>query len=65
MVNRGPEAAIEVVRRRSGRWFDPELVRGADLGQRRVAVDGLDQETSIYQALDPGTGRAPHAGNEI
>src|ERR1700733_710698 len=29
MVNRGPGAAIEVVEKRSGRWFDPDLVRAA------------------------------------
>ncbi|MEO7145682.1 MAG: HD domain-containing phosphohydrolase, partial [Bryobacteraceae bacterium] len=30
-VNRGANAAIDVVRERSGRWFDPELVRAAVL----------------------------------
>jgi putative nucleotidyltransferase with HDIG domain len=28
-AERGPAAAIEVARRRSGRWFDPELVKAA------------------------------------
>ena len=29
LVNRGRDAAIEVAHKRSGRWFDPELVRAA------------------------------------
>src|SRR5580658_7324731 len=52
MVNRGKEAAIEVARKRSGRWFDPELVRvAASLAKRELLWDGLDQEQSIEHAL--------------
>src|SRR5271155_4757958 len=29
LVNRGKAAAIEIAKKRSGRWFDPELVRAA------------------------------------
>ncbi len=28
-INRGPQAALEAVRKRSGRWFDPDLVKAA------------------------------------
>ncbi|HEX4021962.1 MAG TPA: HD domain-containing phosphohydrolase [Acidobacteriaceae bacterium] len=38
----GPEAAIAVARKRSGRWFDPELVRVA----RTLAKDG-----SLWQGI--------------
>ena len=50
-VNRGPEAAIEVVRTRSGRWFDPELVRVAESLANQGLWDGLDQEHPISHAL--------------
>jgi HD-GYP domain-containing protein (c-di-GMP phosphodiesterase class II) len=30
LANRGKDAAITVARKRSGRWFDPELVRAAE-----------------------------------
>jgi putative nucleotidyltransferase with HDIG domain len=54
-VNRGPEAAIQVARRRSKRWFDPNLVRAAeslakngqlwlDLGNDRAVEDVLRLE---------------------
>ena len=29
-VNRGTEAAVDVARQRSGRWFDPDLVKAAE-----------------------------------
>src|ERR1700689_865090 len=45
LVNRGEHAAIEVARKRSGRWFDPELVRIAEsLARRDLLWDGLDRE---------------------
>ncbi len=52
LVNRGAAAAIEVAGNRSGRWFDPELVRAA----RSLAKDGalwtdLDREQVIDKAL--------------
>src|SRR5580698_6656507 len=50
LVNRGPEAALAVVKKRSGRWFDPELVRAAaSLAKRDLLWDGLDQEQTIDQ----------------
>jgi putative nucleotidyltransferase with HDIG domain len=52
LVNRGAEAAIEVVRRRSGKWFDPELVRvAACLAESGRLWEGLDREQAIEQAL--------------
>jgi putative nucleotidyltransferase with HDIG domain len=52
LVNRGPDAAMEVTRARSGRWFDPELVRAAaSLAQRDALWTDLDQEHAIDQAL--------------
>jgi putative nucleotidyltransferase with HDIG domain len=52
LVNRGKEAALEVAHRRSGRWFDPELVRvAASLARRDWLWDGLDQGQAIDQAL--------------
>ena len=41
----GPDAAIRVARRRSGCWFDPELVRAA------VALDKCSQ---LWEGLDGG-----------
>jgi putative nucleotidyltransferase with HDIG domain len=52
LVNRGKEAAIDVARRRSGRWFDPELVRvAASLAKRELLWSDLDQEQAIDHAL--------------
>lgn len=51
---RGAEAALEVVRRRSSRWFDPDLVRAAlSLAkQNRLWVD-LDRANSDVMDLEP------------
>jgi len=35
---RGTEQAMQVLRERSGRWFDPEMVRAADALERRGAL---------------------------
>jgi len=52
LVNRGEDAAIEVARRRSGSWFDPELVRAAtSLADRDQLWEGLDRDQAIDQAL--------------
>jgi putative nucleotidyltransferase with HDIG domain len=52
LVNRGKDAALELARRRSGSWFDPELVRAAQsLADRERLWEGLDQEQAIDQAL--------------
>ena len=42
LVNRGAEAAIEVARQRSGRWFDPDLVK---------AVDSLHHSNALFADL--------------
>ena len=42
-VNRGREEAIEVARKRSGRWFDPDLVR---------AVESLAKEGLLWADID-------------
>ena len=43
LVNRGPEAALDVARQRSGRWFDPELVQ---------AVESLALMGRLWRDLD-------------
>jgi putative nucleotidyltransferase with HDIG domain len=51
-ANRGEAAAVEVMRKRSGRWFDPELVRAAEsLAGQGLLWIGLDKEQPIQQAL--------------
>jgi putative nucleotidyltransferase with HDIG domain len=52
LVDRGKERSIEVARKRSGSWFDPNLVRAsASLAKRDLLWSGLDQEQAIDQAL--------------
>jgi HD-GYP domain-containing protein (c-di-GMP phosphodiesterase class II) len=52
LVNQGEAAAIGVARKRSGRWFDPELVRAAaSMARRGLLWAGLDHEQAIDQAL--------------
>jgi len=49
---RGPAAAIDAVRRRSGRWFDPELVKAAaSLSTNGALWTGLDGRDVIQTAL--------------
>jgi putative nucleotidyltransferase with HDIG domain len=51
LVNRGESAAMEVARKRSGRWFDPELVRAAaSLAKRGKLWEGLEQEHADHDA---------------
>jgi putative nucleotidyltransferase with HDIG domain len=51
LVNRGADAAIEVARKRSGRWFDPELVRAAESLSKEGLWTDLDQEQPIQYVL--------------
>jgi putative nucleotidyltransferase with HDIG domain len=54
--NRGPAAAIEAVKRRSARWFDPDLVKAAiSLYNRGELWSGLkgDDLLSKVVALEP------------
>jgi len=56
LTARGPAAAIEAVRRRSGRWFDPELVKAAvSLANTGALWTGLDSKDLISKvvALEP------------
>ena len=55
-TSRGPAAAIEAVRRRSGRWFDPDLVKAAvSLSNTGALWSGLDKEDLVDKvvALEP------------
>ena len=56
LTARGPAAAIEAARKRSGRWFDPELVKAAvSLSNTGALWSGLDSEDLINKvvALEP------------
>jgi putative nucleotidyltransferase with HDIG domain len=56
LTAQGPAASIEAVRRRSGRWFDPELVKAAvSLSNTGALWSGLDSEDLINKvvALEP------------
>ncbi len=49
---RGPAAAIETARRRSGRWFDPELVNAAaSLASRGALWTGIESKDLVQQVL--------------
>jgi putative nucleotidyltransferase with HDIG domain len=55
-TERGSKAALEAVRKRSGRWFDPELVKAAvSLGQSGVLWQGLQDQEIIQNvaSLEP------------
>lgn len=52
----GPEAALKIARKRSGGWFDPELVRTAcSLAARGNLWDGQEAEDALAQvvAMEP------------
>jgi putative nucleotidyltransferase with HDIG domain len=52
LVSRGPEAAIDVARRRRGKWFDPDLVKAAEsLAKSGALWTGLDKAEAIEDAL--------------
>jgi HD-GYP domain-containing protein (c-di-GMP phosphodiesterase class II) len=44
----GPAAAMEVIRERSGTWFDPEVVR---------ATEPLEKDAALWKHLKDGTAR--------
>jgi putative nucleotidyltransferase with HDIG domain len=53
----GPQQSLEVVRRRSGRWFDPAVVKAAcSLAKRQRLFNGLEAENSLplVLSLEPG-----------
>src|ERR1700722_6906809 len=52
----GPEAAVEAVQKRSGRWFDPDLVKAAvSLANSGELWKGLNEEGLVQKvaALEP------------
>ena len=52
----GPEAAVQAARKRSGRWFDPDLVKAAaSLANSGALWTGLDDENLVRKvtALEP------------
>lgn len=56
LVHRGPETALDVARKRSGRWFDPDLVKAAEsLAKTELLFHGLDSEHILNDviALEP------------
>ncbi len=51
-ANRGPAAALEVARRRSKRWFDPNLVRAAEsLARSGLLWLDLDTDCAVEDVL--------------
>ncbi len=55
-ASRGANTAVDVVRQRSRRWFDPDLVRAAEsLNRRSVLWDGArgDEAFSLALSLEP------------
>ncbi|HEY4360780.1 MAG TPA: HD domain-containing phosphohydrolase [Bryobacteraceae bacterium] len=53
LAHRSKEEAMEVARKRSGRWFDPDLVRAAEsLAARGELWTGLDQQHAIAEVLE-------------
>lgn len=68
LVNRGPQAAIDVAAQRAGRWFDPELVRAAQsLAKDESLWADLDREQVIDKALylEPEHTRLPATDETI
>ena len=61
-TERGPAAAIDVARRRSGRWFDPALVNAAVcMSKNGTLWSGLDHPDLLHKviALEPEQRRIP------
>ena len=57
----GPDAAVEIAQRRSGRWFDPELVKAAVFQSNSGMLwNGLDSEDLLHKVglLEPEFRRA-------
>jgi putative nucleotidyltransferase with HDIG domain len=51
-ASRGPEAAMEAAEARSGRWFDPELVKAAiSLGKQGHLWNNLESEELITEVM--------------
>jgi putative nucleotidyltransferase with HDIG domain len=68
LIHRGAGAAVEVVQDRSGRWFDPELVKAAAaLAKTGQLWAGLDSDEVAAQAvaLEPEERSIPAAEDRI
>jgi HD-GYP domain-containing protein (c-di-GMP phosphodiesterase class II) len=55
-TSRGPQAALEAAQKRSGRWFDPDLVKAAmSLANSGALWQGLDDQNLVRQvaSLEP------------
>jgi putative nucleotidyltransferase with HDIG domain len=68
LVNRGPEVAIQVARKRSGRWFDPDLVKAAEsLAHSGALWTALEASNAIEHALalEPEERRMPASDETI
>jgi putative nucleotidyltransferase with HDIG domain len=49
----GPQAALDAARKRSGRWFDPDLVRGAaSLARSGILWNGLESENLLQMVAN-------------
>jgi putative nucleotidyltransferase with HDIG domain len=60
MTAHGPEAAMDAARQRSGRWFDPDLVKAVEsLCTRGMLWNGLDSQDVLQgvSAFEPETRR--------
>jgi putative nucleotidyltransferase with HDIG domain len=58
LAARGPEAAVEAAQKRSGRWFDPELVKAAaSLARSGALWKDLDDKNLVQKiaSLEPQT----------
>jgi len=56
LTAQGPKAALEAAQKRSGRWFDPDLVKAAiSLGNSGVLWKGLDDKNLVRKVatLEP------------
>jgi putative nucleotidyltransferase with HDIG domain len=52
----GPQAAIDTARKRSGRWFDPQLVRAAEsLANRNALWASIEDANWLVIGLEPGS----------
>jgi putative nucleotidyltransferase with HDIG domain len=64
----GPDAAVEIAQRRSGRWFDPELVKAAVFQSNSGMLwSGLDSEDLLRKVglLEPEFRRASATEDSI
>lgn len=57
---RGPAAALEVARKRTGRWFDPEVVRAfQSVARKKQLWQEMEKAPEIVLSLEPQETRFP------